>query len=478
MRYEDLPALPSAGWAGNIADLVKDRLGMMRKLSAAPALMRGRAIHLPVLFCNTPESAHEVLVEKAKCFEKSPGLRLLLYYFAGQGLFTSEGELWRRQRRRMAPLFHPGALQQYARSMNGSATRAVARWRQGQRLDLAHEMTRITMSVVGETLFGADTFDEADELGDALTTALQWVNESLGSKRILLHILAQDAAKALESRTPEALRPPLNRLQKKLEEPFLLEGARSPALQGAIARLDARIQAMIDERRRDTEAHADLLTRLLQARDEDEDDEHGMSDRQVRDEAMTLFVAGHETTATALAWSFYLLARSPEAMARAQAEADAFDATGPTRYEPERLAYLTRVFKEALRLYPPVVILPKRTLQSVEIGGHTIPPRTITIVSPYTLHYRPELYPEPDRFDPDRWLPEQEARRPRAAFLPFGAGPRVCIGNHFALMEGPIILATLLRKARIKIDPRREILPDDFATLRPAGGVPATVYPT
>jgi cytochrome P450 len=477
MRYEELPVLPSRSWAGNVADLVEDRLGMLQSLSTREGLLRGRVMHIPILFCNTPETAHEVLVEKAKFFEKSPGLRLLLHYFAGQGLFTSEGDLWKRQRKRMAPLFHPGALQQYARSMNGCAARAAARWQDGQRLDLAHEMTRITMAVVGETLFGADTFDEADELGEALTTALQWTNDRLGSRRILPHILAQDAVKALTRRAPEALQGGLRQLQNRLEEPFLLEEARSPKLQGAIARLDARVQEMIDERRKDSSGHQDLLARLLKARDEDESGDQGMSDRQVRDETMTLFIAGHETTATALSWSFYLLARNPEAMARAQAEADAFDEAGPTRYEPERLAFLTRVFKEALRLYPPVVLLPKRTLQEVEIGGYTLRPRTLTFVSPYTIHLRPEIYPEPDRFDPDRWLPEQEARRHKSAFLPFGAGPRVCIGNYFALMEGPIVMATLLRKMRLEIDPRREIVPDDFASLRPAGGVPAVVHP-
>lgn len=475
MRYEEMPQLPARGWAGNIADLVEDRLGLLRKLSLREELLRGRGLYLPLVFVNGPRAAHEVLVEKPRAFEKSPGLRLLLHYFAGQGLFTSEGDLWKRQRRLMAPLFNPGALQQYAASMNRCALRAAGRWQDGQHLDLAHEMTRITMAVVGETLFGADTFEEADDLGEALTTALQWTNDRLGSRRLLLHVLLQDAARAAEPRAPAPLRGPLHRLQERLNEPFLLEGARSPTLQGAIARLDARVQEMIDERRRDREAHRDLLTRLLDARDEEDAEDQGMSDRQVRDEALTLFIAGHETTATALAWSFYLLARHPDLLARAQQEADAFEGDGPSRYEPERLAFLTRVFKESLRLYPPVVLLPKRTLQEVEIGGYTLSPRTLVFISPYTLHYRPEIFPDPDRFDPDRWLPEQEARRPRSSFLPFGAGPRVCIGNHFAMMEGPLLMATLLRKFRIQIDPRREILPDDFATLRPAGGVPAIV---
>ena len=200
-----------------------------------------------------------------------------------------------------------------------------------------------------------------------------------------------------------------------------------------------------------------------------------MSDRQVRDEATTLFVAGHETTANALAWVFYLLAKNPEAQARAQAEADAFGPEGPTSFAPERLAFTTRVFKEALRLYPPVLMLGRRSLEPVEIAGQALPARTIVFVNPYGIHMSSAVWPDPDRFDPDRFLPEREASRHKCAWLPFGAGPRVCIGNHFALMEGPIVLATLLRNARFEVDPTRHIDAALFATLRPKGGVPAVV---
>lgn len=474
MRVEDMPELPSDSWAGNITELVRDRLNVLRAMASGGEMMRGRAVHRLLVFPTSPRVVHEVLVEKARFFEKSPGLRLVLYYLAGQGLFTSEGDLWRRQRRLMAPLFQPASLAQYTRAMNACTNRAISRWQDGQPLDLAREMTRITMAIVGATLFGSDTFDEADELGEALTAALQWTNDRLGSSRLLLQIMMTDAAQSLGPRVPARLQPLHQSLQEKLREPFLLDGARSPALQGAIGRLDARMQEMIEERRRDEGHPPDLLTKLLRARDEDEGG--GMTDRQVRDEAVTLFVAGHETTATALAWCFYLLGRHPEQMARAQAEADACEPAGPTAYDPEKLAFLTRVFKEALRLYPPIVTLPKRTLAPVEIGGYQLPARTLTFISPYTMHHRADVYPDPLRFDPDRWLPEREAARPRSSFLPFGAGPRVCIGNFFALMEGPIVLATLLRQVRFSMDRRREIVPDTFATLRPAGGVPAVVH--
>jgi cytochrome P450 len=237
---------------------------------------------------------------------------------------------------------------------------------------------------------------------------------------------------------------------------------------------------MIDQRRANPApdgvgARADLLTRLLLARDTEGGHGEGMTDRQIRDEANTLFVAGHETTANALAWTFYLLARNPEARARVQAEADAFGPEGPTSFAPEKLDYTTRVFKEALRLYPPVVLLVRRSLEPVELLGQTYPERTLAFVNPYGIHLNPSVWPDPDRFDPDRFTPEKEASRPKSAWVPFGVGPRVCIGNSFALMEGPIVLATLMRNARFEIDPRRTIEADAFATLRPRGGVPAVV---
>ncbi len=474
MRYEEMPRLPATSWAGNLRDLVDDRLNFLRGLSTGPDMLRGNALHIPMVFANTPALAHEVMVDKARLFEKSPGFRLVLHYLAGQGLFTSEGDLWKRQRKLMAPLFQPSALGPYGRTMTACARRAVDRWRDGETIDIAREMTRVTMAVVGDTLFGADTFDEADELGEALTAALQWTGDNIGSPMIAVHIALSDLAGDVAPRVPDRLRRPFHRLQDRLREPFLMAGARSPVLQNAIARLDRRMQAMIDERRREqAPVQADLLTRLLRARDED-DGLGAMSDRQVRDEAVTLFVAGHETTATALAWAFYLLARSPEALAQAQAEADGFD-DDREHFSPTRLPYLTRVFKEALRLYPPVVALPRRTLAPITLGGYELAERTLVFINPYTVHYRPDLYPEPDRFDPDRWLPEREAARPKGSFLPFGAGPRVCIGLHFAMMEGPLVMATVLRRTRLAIDPRREILPGDSATIRPAGGVPAVV---
>ena len=464
----ELPRIPDRGRLASFGHTTADRIAFQRELATFDApLVRGRLLHLPLVLAATPAASHEVLVTKARSFEKSPGLRVLLHDLAGRGLFTSEGALWRRQRRLMAPIFTPAALSGYAGLMHTAAARAADRLRDGQRLDLAQETTRIAMTVVGQALFGADTFDEADELGAALTTALGWVNEHLGSPSIAAHILALDAARDLAARADGRLKHWLLRAGQAFERPLLIPGSRQRVLRDAIALLDQRIHEMIEARRREGLGRPDLLSRLLAARDADEGG--AMTDEQVRDEIVTLFVAGHETTATSLAWSFYLLARHPEVLDGVLREADALDEP----FDAERLELTTRVFREALRLYPPVMMFPRRALEEVEIASTRIPARSLVFVSAYAQHYRADVYPAPDRFDPDRFLPENEAHRPKGAYLPFGAGPRFCIGMHFAMMEGPIVLATLLRRFRFEIDPSLTIVEDDFATLRPKHGVPA-----
>jgi cytochrome P450 len=471
---DDLPRVSDPSWLGSFGRTTAERLELQRQIAhASTPLVRGRILHLPLVLPARPEACHEVLVTKAKSFEKSPGLRVLLHDLAGQGLFTSEGELWRRQRKLMAPIFSPSALAQYAEAMRGTAARAADAMRPGQQLDLAHETTRIAMTVVGSALFGVDTFDEADALGAALTTALGWVNGALASPAIVPHVLMLDATNRIALRTRGGVRRWIEKIHESFESPFLVKGSRSEDLREAIAAMDRRIQEMIDERRGAGLDRPDLLTRLLAARDADAGG--SMTDRQVRDEAVTLFVAGHETTATALAWSFYLLARHPDVLERVVAEADAFGEAPIARWQPERLELTTRVFREALRLYPPLIMFPRRTLEEVEIAGTTLPPHTLVFVSAYAQHRRADAWPDPDRFDPDRFLPEHEAERPKGSYLPFSAGPRFCIGMHFAMMEGPIVLATLLRRFRFEIDPSRTIEEDDFATLRPKGGVPAVV---
>jgi cytochrome P450 len=478
MNLHDVPTVPGANLWGH-AHLFKDanRLSFLRSAANTGELAQVRFLGRHVLTANSPATAHEILVEKARFFEKSPGIRLLLYYLAGEGLFTSEGDLWRRQRRLMAPLFHPGAIAQYTECMHDVAVRAASTWSHGSTVDLAHEMTRITMGIVGKALFDSDTFDDTDALGAALTTCLQWVNAQSSSPQLVTQVALIEMLERAEGHLPSVLKEVHKKTLNALVEPRFLPGARSEDLQRAVRVLDENIQKMIDERRTQGMVRNDLLTRLLTARDEENAGVATMSDKQVRDEANTLFVAGHETTATALAWVFYLLGRNAAVREAVQREADALP-TGPISFTTasKELPIATRVFKEAMRLYPPVIIYARRSLADTEIRGYSLPKGTILFVSPYPIHHAPDVYPDPDTFDPDRFLPEREAARPKSAYIPFGAGPRVCIGMHFAMLEGPIVLATLLRHARIETDPTRVVVPEVFATLRPKGGVSAQVY--
>lgn len=473
---DSLPAAPSESLLGHVHRLRHDRFQFMREIGQTGPLVRVRFLHRTVLFVNTPELAHQVLIEHAASTEKTPLMRLILHDVAGDGLFTSEGALWKRQRRLMAPLFQPAQLASYTRTINAEARRALDRFADGAQIDLAHEAIRIAMSVVGSTLFGADTFNQAEDLSEALTTLLDWINTHIDSPLTAVQLTLLGVCGHLRGHVPRQLEKLRSQTEDFLRDPVLLPGRNSAKMRRAMRILDQSIHAMIRERRAHPTSSRDLLSRLLLARDvETGSSADGMSDVQVRDEAATLFVAGNETTATALAWCFYLLAKNPEARARVQAEADAFGPDGPTQAEPQALAYTTRVFKEALRLYPPILILTRRTLKPIELAGYALPIYTNLFVCPYTIHRQPELWPDPERFDPDRFLPEREAKRPRSAWLPFGAGPRVCIGGYFALLEGPIILATLMRRARFEIDPHRVIEPESFSTPRPAGGVPAVV---
>jgi cytochrome P450 len=471
----DLPEVPGANFLGHAHLFRNDRERFFRSIARTGDMVRGRMLHRTPVFAHSPRLAHEILVEKARSFEKSPGIRLLLHYLAGEGLFTSEGELWKRQRRLMAPLFVPGAIAQHAVRMHEIATRSLTRLHDGEKIDLARETTRIAMGVVGKALFESDTFDEADELGEALTTMLGWTNEAAGQPALVAHIMAMDLLDEIAPRVPALLRDRVLRARAAVEEPFMLKDARSPKMRQAVARLDRKVQDMIDERRAAPGTRDDLLARLLTAKDTDDASFGGMSDRQIRDEAITLFVAGHETTATSLAWCFYLLARHPDIRARVQAEVDSLP-EGPIDFaRAQKLDLTLRVFKEAMRIYPPVEILARRTLEDVTIGDVHLPARTIVFVNPWIVHRHEATWPDPEVFDPDRFLPENEAKRPKSAWLPFGAGPRVCIGNHFAMLEGPIVLATMMRFARFEVDPNRVIEAEAFATLRPKGGVPAVV---
>ncbi|MFO0549647.1 MAG: cytochrome P450 [Polyangiaceae bacterium] len=460
-----------ARFFGHLRDFQKSPWETLRRFNAECGGL-GRVVFLgnSLLVVNTPELVGELLVANAQSCRKSPIVRAALFPLVGDGLFTSEEELWRRQRKLMAPLFHPSRVEAFADMMSRAASRAVETWRDGQEIDVMRETTRIAMAVAGKSLFDIDTFDEADELGAALTTALHWSAETATSVALGLQFEAATQVRKLSAHMPGALREQAVRAAESLTTPIRLPTRRNRVLAEAISIIDRRVERMIAERRASRSTSEDLLTRLLDARDEGGG--VAMTDRQLRDEIVTLFVAGHETTANALGWALYLLGRSPAPRARL------FEEIGALRGEPAalgdlaRLPYTQQVFKESLRLYPPVPVYERQVLEPFEIGGYHLARGEFATVFPWALHHRPELYPDPETFDPDRFTAEAEEKRPRYTFVPFGAGPRVCIGNHFALLEGPLVLATMLGRVELEACDDKPVDMDPMAaTLRPLGSI-------
>jgi cytochrome P450 len=472
MDLANLPVMPGGhGFFGHVAELRTRRLEFLESAALhGGELLRLRDFLLPVLLVQSPAAIHEVLVERAHVFDKATLLRFALYPLGGEGLFTAREPIWRPQRKLMSPLFHPKVVDQFGASMVACTDRVLDQFRNAETRLIAHDMTRLTMGIAGKTLFDADTFDDADEIGDALTTALDWTSKNSPSALALSHIVTRRSLDKLANRLPARAAEPLRSAALKLQGPVFTPGKSGRALQAAIATLDRRVQSMIDSRRAAIQAPHDLLSKLLFAKDETE---RGMSDKQIRDEILTLFIAGHETTAAGLAWTLYLLSKHPEHYARAQAEADAIK--GPlTAAALPQLGFLGRAFKESLRLYPPVYVFSRQAMTATRVLGFDVPAETVALVAPYALHRRPDLWPDPHKFDPERFSAEQEAARSRYAWIPFGAGPRVCIGMQFAMMEAQLALARMLQRCRFEHVADEQ--PAAVATLRPLAHMPMRVH--
>ncbi|MFT3776091.1 MAG: cytochrome P450 [Minicystis sp.] len=391
---------------------------------------------------SSADMVHEILVEQADAFVKGYGLSYFARPLLGNGLLTSERDFHRRQRRMMAPAFVHKRIADYATVIGQRAEAAQQGFGDGAVVDFSAAMMRMTLEIVGATLFGAEVGDEAEEIHAALTAAMEQATSAL---RAVVPI-------------PPSWPTPGNRRGQK-----------------AIARLDRTVYRLIEERRREGGDRGDFLSMLLLA--QDEDDGSVMTDKQVRDEAMNIFLAGHETTANALAWTFYLLAQHPAIRERVEREADeVLGGRTPTLADLPRLPFALQVFKEAMRLYPPAFVVARRATRDVIVGGHRMARNELAIINIVGMHRRPSYYAEPDRFDPERWSPENEKSLNKRAFLPFGAGPRVCIGNHFAMLEGHLAVAALAQRVSLDLAPgSARIEPEPLITLRPRGGIPMLV---
>jgi cytochrome P450 len=374
----------------------------------------------------------DVLVTRQHDFVKSRGAVVLRRFF-GEGLITSEEPLHRTQRRLMQPAFNHDRLTAYGSVMTRRALQASAGWQPGESRDIALEMQRLALGIVGEALFGADVASEGDEVRDAIERIMDLVPKAFG---------------------------PLGRLTDHLPPvlPSRIESHR------VTKRLDAVIGRMI-ERRRAGPASGDLLSTLVRAHEAG--GASPMSDRQLRDEAMTLLLAGNDTTALALTWTWYLLAKHPEVEAQLHAELDTvLGERVATPDDVAHLPYTAKVFTEALRLYPPAWLLGRTAIRRVAIGKYEIASGDTVLFSPYVTHRNPRYYALPYAFRPARW---PIADLPKFAYFPFGGGARVCIGEPFALLESVLLLATLARRWRLRLDQDAALTIEPFVTLRPSG---------
>jgi cytochrome P450 len=398
--------------------LFSDRLKVIERLGAGiPRIGRADFGRVSAVLVNSPELVPEVLIERAEDFIKGPVLRIVSRPVFGDGLLTSEGDLHRQRRRLVAPALAHQRMAHYADVMTEHSAALADSWRDGETFDVVEAMMRLTLGIVCRTLFDVDVPGQAEAIGRDILTAQSYA-------------------------------------MRQIRVPFPLPQGKARA---ALARLNERIYGIIRERRGGDGGadRGDLLSMLLLTRDE----ETGLQldDTAVRDEAMTLFLAGHETTALATGYSWYLLAQSPELFERLRAEGAPF---------------AMQVLKESLRLFPPAYAIARSAVRDTEIGGFPVRKNDIVFISQWLLHRDARWFPDPLRFDPDRFLPEREALIPRYAYLPFGGGRRICIGNHFALTEGQIILNTIAQRFSMELVSQRPLKFQPLITLRPKGGIP------
>jgi cytochrome P450 len=425
--------------SGTMTEYGADPIGSMRRWRDDYGdLVPIRFGPFPAHMAYGPAEIEEVLVDRAADFRKSFGTRMLIPLL-GHGLLTAEGDEWRRHRRLASPAFHRERVEGYGRTMAGYAQDSVDSWTEGQTVDLHDEMTALTLRIVARTLFDNDVTARIEEVARIGTWIQDFFYLRFASLRFLI---------------PTWLPTPGNR-----------------KLAGATRRLDEVVYGIIRERRPD-EDRGDLLSLLLLARDENG---AGMSERQVRDEVMTLLLAGHETVALALSWGFLLLDRNPDVRDRLEAElAEVVGDRVPSPADVPALPFAQAVVNETLRLYPPAYVTGRETIRPTTIGGVSLPKRHIVLISMQVTHRDPRFFPEPDSFRPERWLDGLEKRLPRGAFIPFGMGSRKCIGASFAMMEATLLLATIARRWRFELTPA-EIGMQPSITLRPAEAMPGVM---
>jgi cytochrome P450 len=399
-----------------------------------------RFLYVHAYFLYNPADIETMLTTNARSFRKAASLRSPFFHrLVGNGLVTSEGDFWRRQRRLAQPAFHRQRISSYGDIMVQYALRTIDNWRDGEERDLSRDMTRLTLEIVVKTLFNSDVSKDADHVGQILTSLVK----PFASQATLKWILD-------------------NRLPTPGHRRYF----------NAVSEIDRIVFRIIAERRASGYDEGDLLSMLLQAQD---DDGTSMSDQQLRDEVMTLFLAGHETTALSLSWSWYLLALHPEAETKFHAELDeVLGGRTPTVADMPKLKYTEMIAKEAMRLYPPAYAVGREAIEETEIGGFRVPKKTQLFAFQWVTHRDARFFDDPAAFKPERWANGAIEQLPKFAYFPFGGGPRQCIGNYFAMMEIVLLLATIGQRFRFELTGEKvEVLP--VLSLRPKTGIKVVI---
>ncbi len=391
-----------------------------------------------------PSLVEQALIKHSDVFikiynpKKPSGLALVL----GQGLVTSQGELWQNQRRLMQPVFQRRNLTALQVQMLQAGLSLVSRWRQmgaGAELNLANEMTRLTLEVITQTMFSTSVLDKIEQIAPALETGLRYAARNM---------------------------------MNPLLPPLFVPTAANRKFNHALAVLDAVIYGIIDQRRNSATEHHDLLDMLLKAQD---DSGNNMSRRQIRDEVLTIFSAGHETTSNLLSWTLYLLARHPAVLAKLRQELDTvLQGETPDAETIQQLVYTRAVLNESLRLRPPAALMMRKVGKDIELDGYRLKAGRIAIFSIYNIHHHPDFWPQPEQFDPERFLNNASHR---FAHMPFGGGERICIGSHFAMLESQLLLSMLVQHFDLQLTNENDVEIEMAVALRPKGGIPARIYP-
>ena len=434
---QQIPQIEGHWLTGNMKDFNNDSLAFIEKLAKLGDTSFIKFGPFPGYMFNHPDTVREVLVTKNDSLHKPTVTKQAVKDISGENLFSSDGDYWKTQRKLIQPAFHTQRIREYADIMVDYAHMMVNRWQDDETYDIYHEMTDVTMNIVVKTLFDVDITTDTSELGSAMNT--------------IFHIAD-------------------NRLKRIVQIPMWIPTAENRELSNATDIIQSRLDKIIQERRESGEDKGDLLSMLLMAQDEDTG--LGMTDKQVYHEVIALFAAGHETTANTITWTLLLLAQNPDIKQKLQTEIDTVIGNRrATMDDLRQLSYTEMVVKESMRIYPTAWAMTRQAIEPVEIGGHQLPKNALVMVSPWTIHRDERWWDHPEEFRPERFSPENEDTIVKYSYIPFGGGPRICIGNAFAMMEAKLVLATILQHTNLELNVDTPVKPDRVFTLRPKGGL-------